>query len=61
MIHPLNEEKLFQMIIDELIKLAMSTFFCPLVWIVFHNHNNKSQMLMAEVIRLMKSSEKCSL
>lgn len=50
-IHPVNEEKLFQMIIDELIKIATSTFFYPLVWTVFHNHNNKSQMLMAEVIR----------
>lgn len=27
MIHSLNEEKLFQMIIDELIKITMSTFF----------------------------------
>lgn len=27
MIHPVNEEKLFQMIIDELIKIATSTFF----------------------------------
>lgn len=52
MIHPVNEEKLFQIIIDELIKIAMSTFFSPLVWTVFHNHHNKSQMLMAEVIRL---------
>lgn len=26
-IHSLNEEKLFQMIIDELIKITMSTFF----------------------------------
>lgn len=50
-IHPVNEEKLFQMIIDELIKIATSTFFYPLVWTVFHNNNNKSQMLMAEVIR----------
>lgn len=27
MIHSLNEEKLFQMIIDELIKITMFTFF----------------------------------
>lgn len=27
-------------------------FLCPLVWMVFHNHHNKSQMLMVEVIRL---------
>ena len=27
MIHSLNEEKLFQMIIDELIKITMATFF----------------------------------
>lgn len=51
MILSVNEEKLFQMIIDGLIKVAMSTFLYPLVWTVFHNHNNKSQMLMAEVIR----------
>lgn len=52
MIHPVNEEKLFQIIIDELIKIAMLTSHCPLVWTVFRNHHNKSHMLMAEVIRL---------